>query len=141
MCPYNPFRNFASRLASLLRSTAACELTKIAIRNFPFQVVRSPSHLLVTYLFYRKKKSGSYCWQLTLPSESAKIAFAILPSARILTFPPFSNLSFLPQKKSLAATYFPTAKGSIISVRELDFRVRDGNGYCLSTMATRHFAE
>ena len=26
---------------------------------------------------------------------------------------------------------------SIIGVRELDFRVRDGNGYNLSTMATR----
>ena len=25
---------------------------------------------------------------------------------------------------------------SIIGVRELDFRVRNGNGYCLSTMAT-----
>ncbi len=28
---------------------------------------------------------------------------------------------------------------SIIGVRELDFRVRDGNGYYLSTMATRHY--
>lgn len=26
--------------------------------------------------------------------------------------------------------------GSIIGARELDFRVRDGNGYCLSAMAT-----
>ena len=39
-------------------------------------------------------------------------------------------------KKSLAASYFP-AKSSIIGVRELDFRVRNGNGYYLSTMATR----
>ena len=38
--------------------------------------------------------------------------------------------------KSLAASYFP-AKSSIIGVRELDFRVRNGNGYYLSTMATR----
>ena len=28
-------------------------------------------------------------------------------------------------------------KSSIIGVRELDFRVRNGNGYYLSTMATR----
>ena len=28
---------------------------------------------------------------------------------------------------------------SIIGVRELDFRVRDGNGYCLSTMATGRY--
>ena len=39
-------------------------------------------------------------------------------------------------KKSLAASYFP-AKSSIIGVRELDFRVRNGNGYYLSTMTTR----
>ena len=42
------------------------------------------------------------------------------------------------KEKSLAATYFPTPKGSIIGVRELDFRVRYGNGYFLSTMTTRH---
>ena len=44
--------------------------------------------------------------------------------------------SFCLNKKSLAASYFP-AKSSIIGVRELDFRVRNGNGYYLSTMATR----
>ena len=33
---------------------------------------------------------------------------------------------------------FPT-RVSIIGVRELDFRVRDGNGYSLSTMATGQF--
>ena len=38
-------------------------------------------------------------------------------------------------KKKLATSYFP-AEGSIIGVRELDFRVRNGNGYYLSTMAT-----
>ena len=40
-------------------------------------------------------------------------------------------------KKSLATTYFP-AKSSIIGARELDFRVRNGNGYYLSAMVTRH---
>ena len=40
------------------------------------------------------------------------------------------------KKKSLAASYFP-ANSSIIGVRELDFRVRNGNGYYLSTMTTR----
>ena len=39
------------------------------------------------------------------------------------------------KRKKPAATYFP-AKSSIIGVRELDFRVRNGNGYCLSTVAT-----
>ena len=37
--------------------------------------------------------------------------------------------------KKPATTYFP-ARSSIIGVRELDFRVRDGNGYFLSTMVT-----
>ena len=38
-------------------------------------------------------------------------------------------------KKSRQLPTFPQ-KCSIIGVRELDFRVRYGNGYCLSTMAT-----
>ena len=38
-------------------------------------------------------------------------------------------------KKKPAATYFP-AFSSIIGAGELDFRVRYGNGYCLSAMAT-----
>ena len=38
-------------------------------------------------------------------------------------------------KKSRQLSTFPL-KSSIIDVRELDFRVRNGNGYCLSTMAT-----
>ena len=43
-------------------------------------------------------------------------------------------------KKTKKAWQLPTfpPKGSIIGVRELDFRVRYGNGYYLSTMATRH---
>ena len=41
------------------------------------------------------------------------------------------------QKKAWQLPTFPP-KGSIIGVRELDFRVRYGNGYYLSTMATRH---
>ena len=41
-------------------------------------------------------------------------------------------------KKKLATSYFP-AEGSIIGVRELDFRVRNGNGYYLSTMVTSIF--
>ena len=41
-------------------------------------------------------------------------------------------------KKSLATTYFPTPyRGSIIGVRGLDFRVRNGNGYGTSTIITR----
>ena len=43
------------------------------------------------------------------------------------------------KRKKPAATYFP-AKSSIIGVRELDFRVRNGNGYCLSTVATGIYA-
>ena len=36
-------------------------------------------------------------------------------------------------------TYFPTPyRGSIIGVRGLDFRVRNGNGYATSTIVTRH---
>ena len=44
------------------------------------------------------------------------------------------------EKKVRQQPTFPT-NVSIIGVRELDFRVRDGNGYCLSTMATgqHHF--
>ena len=38
------------------------------------------------------------------------------------------------QKK--AGSYLLSRVCSIISVRELDFRVRNGNGYYLSTMAT-----
>ena len=41
-------------------------------------------------------------------------------------------------KKVRQQPTFPT-NVSIIGVRELDFRVRDGNGYCLSTMATGQF--
>ncbi len=39
------------------------------------------------------------------------------------------------KEKSRQLPTFPL-KSSIIGVRELDFRVRYGNGYCLSTMAT-----
>ena len=39
------------------------------------------------------------------------------------------------EKKSQQQPTFPQ-KSSIIGVRELDFRVRNGNGYNLSTMAT-----
>ena len=39
------------------------------------------------------------------------------------------------KEKSRQLPTFPQ-KCSIIGVRELDFRVRYGNGYCLSTMAT-----
>ena len=42
------------------------------------------------------------------------------------------------KKKARQLPTFPRAKRSIIGVRELDFRVRNGNGYCLSTMATGH---
>ena len=38
-------------------------------------------------------------------------------------------------KKKPAAFYFPP-EWSIIDVRVLDFRVRNGNGYCHPTMAT-----
>ena len=41
-------------------------------------------------------------------------------------------------KKVRQQPTFPT-RVSIIGVRELDFRVRDGNGYSLSTMATGQF--
>ena len=50
--------------------------------------------------------------------------------------PPYFTCISKLNKKSLAASYFP-AKSSIIGVRELDFRVRNGNGYYLSTMTTR----
>ena len=43
------------------------------------------------------------------------------------------------EKKKSGSYLLSHHKGSIIGVRELDFRVRYGNGYCLSTMATRHF--
>ena len=46
-----------------------------------------------------------------------------------------NQLSYCPLKKSRQLPTFPL-KSSIIGVRELDFRVRYGNGYCLSTMAT-----
>ena len=41
------------------------------------------------------------------------------------------------RKKVWQLPTFPQLS-SIIGVRELDFRVRNGNGYYLSTMATRH---
>ena len=40
-------------------------------------------------------------------------------------------------KQKKASSYLLSHhEGSIIGVRELDFRVRNGNGYYLSTMAT-----
>ena len=39
-------------------------------------------------------------------------------------------------KKKPGSYLLSRRKGSIIGVRELDFRVRNGNGYYLSTMAT-----
>ena len=42
-------------------------------------------------------------------------------------------------KKSLAATYFPTPyRGSIIGVRRLNFRVRNGIGCYTSTIVTKY---
>lgn len=44
----------------------------------------------------------------------------------------------LKKEKSLATTYFPTSsRGSIIGVRGLNFRVRNGNGCNTSTMVTK----
>ena len=48
------------------------------------------------------------------------------------------NTILFKNKKVRQQPTFPT-NVSIIGVRELDFRVRDGNGYCLSTMATGQF--
>lgn len=56
--------------------------------------------------------------------------------AKNTSFPQYFTCISKLNKKSLAASYFP-AKSSIIGVRELDFRVRNGNGYYLSTMTTR----
>ena len=50
-------------------------------------------------------------------------------------YPPYYYIEI---KKVRQQPTFPTSV-SIIGVRELDFRVRDGNGYCLSTMATGQF--
>lgn len=48
-------------------------------------------------------------------------------------------LSKLWRKKiSPAATYSLTLAGNTIGTEELDFRVRDGNGYCLFVMTTEH---
>ena len=54
------------------------------------------------------------------------------PASRVLSILLYRN------KKVRQQPTFPT-NVSIIGVRELDFRVRDGNGYCLSTMATGQF--
>ena len=43
------------------------------------------------------------------------------------------------KKKLSGSNLLSRHKVSIIGVRELDFRVRDGNGYSLSTMATGQF--
>ena len=43
------------------------------------------------------------------------------------------------KEKKKSGSYLLSRRSSIIGVRELDFRVRYGNGYYLSTMATRHF--
>ena len=48
------------------------------------------------------------------------------------------KVMFYKIKKVRQQPTFPT-RVSIIGVRELDFRVRDGNGYSLSTMATGQF--
>ena len=47
----------------------------------------------------------------------------------------FSLKKLCLKKESRQLPTFPL-KSSIIGVRELDFRVRNGNGYYLSTMAT-----
>ena len=50
-------------------------------------------------------------WQLTLPSESVKIASAILPLGTQPHFPAvLVSITVFAQKKSLAATYVPTAR-------------------------------
>ena len=61
--------------------------------------------------------------------------------AKIVLINSFSRSDFCilyRNKKVRQQPTFPT-NVSIIGVRELDFRVRDGNGYCLSTMATGQF--
>ena len=89
--------------------------------------------------YLNKKKSGSYRWQPSLPSESAKIAVAILPYGSHPHLPTTTKFSL--NKKKSGSYLLSHHEGSIIGVRELDFRVRDGNGYCLSTMATRHLLQ
>ena len=72
-----------------------------AIRNCQ----QSPSNASRPSNPSRKKKSGSYCWQLTLPSESVKIAIAILPLGTQPHFPAvLISITVFAQKKSLAAT-------------------------------------
>ena len=90
-----------------------------------------------------KKKPSS-----TQVSLSLKIAYAIfLTTLRFLRYFPAQSRScslaglleviviVFKQKKAQQLPTFPL-KSSIIGVRELDFRVRNGNGYYLSTMAT-----
>ena len=42
------------------------------------------------------------------------------------------------KKKKPGSDLLSRRKGSIIGAGGLDFRVRDGNGYYLAAMATRH---
>ena len=62
-----------------------------------------------------------------------------LPSLRSVQWLPAAPLHAWRASKlnKKASSYLLSRrKGSIIGVRELDFRVRNGNGYYLSTMAT-----
>ena len=46
------------------------------------------------------------------------------------------RLTHCPYEQKKAGSFLLSRECSIIDVRELDFRVRNGNGYYLSTMAT-----
>ena len=60
-------------------------------------------------------------------------------NSKKIIFENLLNVIFILRKKKKVwqLPTFPQLS-SIIGVRELDFRVRNGNGYYLSTMATRH---
>ena len=76
-CTYSPHHYHAAQLLA--------NLLKLLPEIFPFQgrAFTFPPQLYSL----NKKKSGSYRWQLSLPSESAKIASAILPYGSHPHFP------------------------------------------------------
>ena len=107
----------ASRPSNPSRKKNVRQLPSLCFHNLisfqrSFHSLKLTSHRSDFYSCLRaKKKSGSYCWQLTLPSESVKIAVAILPLGTQPHFPAvLISIPVFAQKKSLAATYFPTAR-------------------------------
>ena len=128
-CTYSPHPCHTTHLlANLLKLLPAISPFHGRAFTFPPQL----------YSLNKKKVASATAGNFRCLPSLLKLLPQFCLTARILTFPPrLYHKKYLNKKKS-GSYLLSHHEGSIIGVRELDFRVRDGNGYCLSTMATRH---